>query len=155
MLQDTTGQHRDKAGNITNARGYLLDKNNGAVIENQNFQEMFAATCLDPTGELPAPFCWERYNFNPHTVMGDFDLTADNKLNILSSGQGFCVDKQGRRVSKHGWLVLKDQKHLVDNQGRKKLDGHQMTSDGNIPKLFSYQGKRFDIRDVMGTFDKD
>lgn len=50
---------------------------------------------------------------------------------------------------------MKDQKHLVDNQGRKKLNGHQMTNDENIPKLFSYQGKRFDIRDVMGTFDKD
>lgn len=86
VLKDTSGQHRDKAGNITNARGYLLDQKSGGIIENQNFQEMFEASALDHTGELPAPFCWERYNFNPHLVMGDFDLTEGNRLNILSSG---------------------------------------------------------------------
>ena len=30
-----------------------------------------------------------------------------------------------------------------------------MTKDGDLPKLFNYEGKRFDIRDVIGQFNKD
>jgi len=30
-----------------------------------------------------------------------------------------------------------------------------LTKDGDLPKLFNYSGKRFDIKDVMGQFDKD
>jgi hypothetical protein len=36
--QDQGGDNCDKQGNFTNQRGYLLDKNSGAVIENMNFQ---------------------------------------------------------------------------------------------------------------------
>ena len=39
--------------------------------------------------------------------------------------------------------------------GRKKFDKTQLTKDGDLPKLFNYSGKRFDIKDVMGQFDKD
>ena len=28
-------------------------------------------------------------------------------------------------------------------------------ADGDLPKLFNYHGKRFDIKDVMGQFEKD
>jgi len=28
---------------------------------------------MDERGEVPAPFCIEKYNFNPHNIMGDFD----------------------------------------------------------------------------------
>jgi hypothetical protein len=34
---------------------------------------MFAQRDLDERGEVPAPFCIEKYNFNPHNLMGDFD----------------------------------------------------------------------------------
>lgn len=30
-----------------------------------------------------------------------------------------------------------------------------MTSDGDLPKLFNYNGRRFDITDTMGQLDKD
>jgi hypothetical protein len=30
-----------------------------------------------------------------------------------------------------------------------------MTEDGDLPKLFNYNGRRFDIVDCMGTIDKD
>jgi hypothetical protein len=33
---------------------------------------MFAGT----KEELPAPFCLEKYNFNPHLVMGQFDFVG-------------------------------------------------------------------------------
>lgn len=47
------------------------------------------------------------------------------------------------------------QGHLVDQHGRKKFDRKQLVSDGDLPKLFNYNGKRFDIKDVMGQFEKD
>jgi len=42
----------------------------------------------------------------------------------------------------------------VDKDGRKKFDKRQL-NDEDIHKLFNYNGKRFDIKDVMGQFDKD
>ena len=35
---------------------------------------MFRKSELDDTGELPAPFCIEKYNFNPLEIMGNLDL---------------------------------------------------------------------------------
>jgi len=29
---------------------------------------------MDSRGEVPAPFCLEKYNFNPHQIFGDFDF---------------------------------------------------------------------------------
>lgn len=44
---------------------------------------------------------------------------------------------------------------MIDNHGRKKFDKRQMTPDGDLPKLFNYNGRRFDITDCIGQFDKD
>lgn len=30
-----------------------------------------------------------------------------------------------------------------------------MTPEGDLPKMFNYNGRRFDITDVIGQFDKD
>jgi len=76
---------------------------------------------LDDRGEVPAPFNFEKHNFNPHHVMGDFDY-HDQKPELMQSAQGFYMDKKGRRVNKHGWMVLTNQGHLVDVSGRKKFD---------------------------------
>ena len=43
----------------------------------------------------------------------------------------------------------------MDRHGRKKLDKKQLTPETDIPKLFTLSGKRYDIKDVMGQFDKD
>lgn len=43
----------------------------------------------------------------------------------------------------------------MDVHGRKKFDKNQLNKDGDLPRLFNYSGKRFDIKDVMGQFDKD
>jgi len=64
------------------------------------------------------------------------------------------VDKKGRRVNRFGWLVQGGNGHIVDKQGRKKFDRKQL-DDGDIQKLLNYSGRRFDIKDVMGVFDKD
>lgn len=39
---------------------------------------MFPSTDLDERGEVPGPFNWEKYNFNPHQLMGDFDHNQQN-----------------------------------------------------------------------------
>lgn len=44
--------------------------------------------------------------------------------------------------------------HVVDKQGRKKFDRKQL-DDGDIQKLLNYSGRRYDIKDVIGVFDKD
>ena len=76
VLQDSEGNHIDKNRRPTNQRGYLTDKNTGDVLENHGNQVMFPATDLDDKGELPAPFCVEKHNFNPHDLMGSFDYTT-------------------------------------------------------------------------------
>jgi len=121
---------------------------------------MFDAKDMDDRGEVPAPFCIEKFNFNPHNLIGDFDYVTDDRTghpvpSLLQTKQGFFVDKKGRRVNKHGWLVQGGNGHLVDKNGRKKFDRRQLQQDGDLPKLFNYNGKRFDVKDVIGQFDKD
>jgi len=74
---------------------------------------------------------------------------------LLQTSKGFHVDKTGRRVNKKGWLTLAPQGHIVDKNGRKRFDKRQLNPDGDLPKLFTYGGKRFDIKDTMGIFERD
>ena len=46
----------------------------GDVIENKSGKVMFHKMDLDERGEIPAPFCVERFNFNPQKIRGDFDI---------------------------------------------------------------------------------
>jgi len=150
----TDGQTKDNEGNAINAQGYLVDQESGAIVEGQNFQQMFAREDLGQDGEIPYPFCMERHNFNAHNLMGDFDY-KNGKPELMQSSQGFFMDKKGRRCNKHGWMVLLNQGHIVDISGRKKFDKSQLQQDGNLHQLFNYQGRRFDIKDVMGIFEKN
>lgn len=135
----------------------MEDAATGDIIENYSRQKMFSKDDMDDRGEVPAPFCVEKYNFNPHDLMGDIDYDFDKKNNmalpnLLKTKQGFFMDKRNRRVNKFGWLVSNG--HIVDRHGRKKFDRKQL-DDGDMQKLLNYSGKRFDIKDVIGVFDKD
>lgn len=98
---------------------------------------MFTASELDERGEVPAPFSVEKYNFNPHQLMGDFDY-VDGKIQLMQTSNGFFIDKRSRRVNKHGWMTLAGQGHLVDFSGRKKFDKTELTRDGDLQKLYNY-----------------
>lgn len=37
---------------------------------------MFDNEDMDERGEIPAPFCVEKHNFNPHNIRGDFDFDS-------------------------------------------------------------------------------
>ena len=91
--------------------------------------------------------------------MGDLDYDFDKKSNVaiprlFKTKQGFFMDKRNRRVNKYGWLVIGSTGHIADKFGRKKFDRKQL-EEGDIQKLLNYSGKRFDVKDVVGVFDKD
>jgi hypothetical protein len=45
---------------------------------------------------------------------------------------------------------------LLDRKGRVRFDWRQFASHGGlIPKLYNYQGKTFEIHEIMGVFDRD
>jgi len=71
---DNGGNHYDKSGALTNRRGYLLDPSSGDVLENLNGETMFPKKDMDERDEVPGSFAFEKYNFNPHQLMGDFDF---------------------------------------------------------------------------------
>lgn len=87
------GLLRDKQGNIINARGYLIDPINGNIINSHNGAVMFPKNDIDERGEVPAPFCIEKHNFNAHKVMGEFDFDANGKPKIPKNKKGLCLDK--------------------------------------------------------------
>lgn len=68
------GNKIDKNRNQTNMRGYMLDAETGDVINNRTCEIMFDKESIDDKGEVPAPFCIEKYNFNPHDLIGDLDF---------------------------------------------------------------------------------
>ena len=47
------------------------------------------------------------------------------------------MTSRGYRIDKNG--------NLIDNYGRKKFDKSHLTSDGDLPKLFNYNGRRFGV----------
>ena len=131
VLQDSQGNNMDKNGHQTNIKGYLQDPATGDVLENHSKQVLFHAADMDDKGEVPAPFCVEKFNFNPHDLMGDLEFNYDEKTGraiprLLQTKQGFYVDKKGRRVNRFGWLVQGGNGHIVDKHGRKKFDRKQL-----------------------------
>lgn len=72
---------------------------------------------------------------------------------LLQTKQGFFVDKKGRRINKHGWLVNQNG-HIVDKNGKLRFDRRQL-EDGDLQRLYNYNGKRFDIKDIIGIFEKN
>lgn len=148
-------EFKDKDGFLTNNRGYLIDPKTGHVINNLNNEMMFDGADIDEKGELPAPFNVEKHNFNPHEVRGDFEYDRNGKARVDQNPEqrGAFVDKRGSHVSNRGYR-LDEQGNLIDNHNRKKFDAAHM-QDGDLPKLFNYNGRRFDITDTIGQCDKD
>lgn len=115
---------------------------------------MFTKNELDDKGEVPAPFNVEKHNFNPHEVRGEFDFDRNGKPIIQKNQKGEFVDKRGSRVSSRGYRI-DEQGNIIDNNGRVKIAKSHTTQDGDLPKLFNYNGRRFDIVDCIGQIDKD
>eukprot|EP00347_Sterkiella_histriomuscorum_P010553 403375847 len=155
---------RDMKGRPVNRRGYLVDENVGCVISKYNLNLMFKREDLqidrdeqEGGGDIPMPYKLEKHNFNPHEIMGnfDYDTTKDSiKPIILKNKQGQLVDKHLRQVNPSGFLI-DEFENIVDNFGKVKFVREQLSNLGDIPPLFNYKGKQFDIRNIIGIFNRD
>ena len=139
-----------------NEKGYLISAE-GDVLENQKMKKVFDKKDIDERGEIPPPFNLEKFNFNPHDIRGYFDRDShgDEIIGNRTNDDGKPIDKLGRLVNAQGYLIDKAG-NLVDKRGRMRLHHRFMEMNrGNLPLLFNYKGKKYDIRDVIGDFDKD
>lgn len=50
-----------------------------------------------------------------------------------------------------GFLIDKNE-NIVDNQGRIRFVKEQLNYFGDIPLLYNYKAKQFDIREIIGIF---
>ena len=98
---------------------------------------LFHKSEMDEMGEIPAPFCVEKFNFNPFTIKPKGNL------------------KRGQKINSNGWLTDAEGNVVEDRFGRIKFDKEQLTKDGDLPKMFNYSGRRFNIQDVMGNLDME
>ncbi len=51
----------------------MQDPATGDILENYQNQRVFSREDMDERGEIPAPFCVEKFNFNPFLVKGELD----------------------------------------------------------------------------------
>ena len=72
----------------------------------------------------------------------------------MRNKEGNLVDKNGRMVNRSGFLVDKDG-NLCDRKGRKTFDRKHLVKNDDLPQLLNYRGKKFDVRDITGDFDKN
>ena len=74
---------RDMKGRAVNRRGYLIDETVGCIINKNNLNLMFKIDELDDDGDIPMPYKFERYNFNPHEIMGNFEYDTKSLKPII------------------------------------------------------------------------
>ena len=151
-LKEEGGMTVDNEGRRVNERGYLVDEN-GNIIEKKTKKVMFNMDSLDENGEIPSPLREERYNFNVHEVTGKFERDKNGSPLLKSDGKGGFTDDLGRKVNEKGRLVDEDG-HIVNKFGRKVFDKIQL-QDGDIPSLLNYEGTKYKIDDISGTFERD
>jgi hypothetical protein len=76
--------YKDFDGIPVNVRGYLLNETTGAIYSKYTFEDFFMPlTSKEDYGELPMPYRLERFNFNPHAIMGSFDFDLKTKKPIF------------------------------------------------------------------------
>jgi len=102
------------------------------------------------------PYAIEKFNFNPFDLLGTFfydDL--DDPLSFQrSTKHGKYFDELGRLVSIQGFMTDQDN-NLIDKSGVKRFAAKQFKPYGGLmPKMYNYQGKTFEIQEVMGVFDR-
>ena len=144
---------KDKMGEKSNPLGYLVNPN-GDILNNRDKGVMFEKDKLNDNDELPAPFGVEKFNFNPIRALGNLDYFRNGEPKIKELPNGMKTDKKGDPVTEKGWRIDEND-NMIDNNGHKKFDKSQILDNGDLPNLFNYDGKPFDIKDVIGQVEKD
>jgi hypothetical protein len=140
-----------------NPKGYTISlEHNGAVINKYNYNVMFMPEELDENGEIPNPYKVERLNFNPFEIMGDFDYDKHTMKPIIlkSKKTGKLVDKNLRQVNQFGYFI-DEGGNIVNHESKIRLRRDMLRSNGDFPYLLNYEGKAYDIKTVIGQFDRD
>lgn len=148
---------KDKEGRPINQFGYLVSLQSGDVISNITNTTVFVGGDLDERGNIPMPFALEKFNFNPFDVLGTFFFeNVEDLLSFKKTKRGDrFIDELGRSVSIQGFLVDEDGS-VVNIAGVKRFDSKQFRQYGGLmPKLYNYYGKKFELQEVMGVFDRD
>ena len=134
----------------------MIDLETGDIINSVNGSKVFAFRDLDEKGYIPMPYSIEKFNFNPFQLLGTFfydDL--DDPLSFQKTARsGKYYDELGRLVSVQGFMLDKDS-NIADKNGQIRFMAQQFKPFGGLmPKMFNYQGKTFEIQEVMGVFDR-
>jgi hypothetical protein len=88
---------------------------------------MFDAKDIDERGEIPAPFCVEKFNFNPFLVRGDLDYDRAGRPVLIKGPHGETLDKRGKLVNKKGWLV-DSEGHICDQSASSRQRATSLAS---------------------------
>lgn len=122
------------------------------MITRENGQILFK----EVEEELPAPFCVEKFNFNPFELTGYHASFYDTKDTCTFAHQkdtnGSMVDGKNRRINFQGFLH-NEEGSLITPKGKVIFHVSQL-NDGQLPALYCYTGKTFTIHEVMGCFPK-
>jgi len=71
---------KDLDGKPVNEKGYLIDEFTGMIRSKYNYENLFYPIKDGPDkGEIPMPYRLEKYNFNPHEIIGNFEYTTPHK----------------------------------------------------------------------------
>lgn len=117
---------------------------------------MFPGNKLTKKGEIPHPFCIEKYNFNPFEMQGS--LVIEQEIRHFRKdydADGQLIDKLERRVNQQGFLIDPVTGALIDEHGNVKFSKGLLNASGSLPYLLNYNGDSFEILDVMGIFDRN
>lgn len=76
---------KDFDGLAVNERGFLINESTGAIYNKFTFEDLFMpiTQSIEDYGELPMPYRLERFNFNPHRIIGNFDFDVKTKKPIF------------------------------------------------------------------------
>lgn len=118
----TNGDFKDLVGRKVTSQGYLLDKD-GDIISAQDPSHKVFRNLVD--GQLPAPYLFEKYNFNAFRIFGNFTYLDPSDVTSLIKQKAMDrhahLDDAKREVNSGGFLINK-KGHIVDLQGRVVLD---------------------------------
>jgi hypothetical protein len=152
---------KDLDGQIVNDRGYLINED-GDIISKYTYETVFKRHELlgKNKSEIPLPYRMEKYNFNPHECIGNFDYN-DKQEPIIMKHAGGIVDNNLRPVNRGGWLIDK-YGNIVDNQGQVKFLREQLDKGKDkdnecqdLAKFYNFDGRRYKIKNIIGQFKRD
>jgi hypothetical protein len=108
----------DRDGLLVNEKGYFINELTGAIRSKYTFEDLFMPEVgsIEDLGELPMPYRLEKFNFNPHKIMGCFDYDAQGKPIYLKNKYSNFTDKHFRPVNQCGFLI-NEKEDIIDNEG--------------------------------------